>query len=66
VPLAYLTLGTKSRFGAHAHGEADITAPYRPWSVSNTKATGPLSLWCLVPTPEERPITAAPYRPQGV
>jgi len=43
-----LTLGTKSRFGAHAHGEACITAPCRPWSVSNTKATCLLSLgaWC--------------------
>ena len=66
MPLACLTLGTKLRFGAHAHGEADITAPYRPCGVSNTKATGPLSLWRLVPTPEERPITTAPYRPQGV
>jgi len=32
-------LGRNSRFGAHAHGEAYTTAPYRPWSVSNTKAT---------------------------
>jgi len=30
VSSACLTLGTKSHFGAHAHGEACITAPYRP------------------------------------
>jgi len=32
-------LGQKSRFGAHAHGEVYTTVSYRPWSVSNTKAT---------------------------
>jgi len=27
---------------AHTHGEACLTEPYRPWGVSNTKATCPL------------------------
>ena len=37
VPFACLTLGTKSRFGVVAHGEACMTVPYRAWGVSDTK-----------------------------
>jgi len=32
------------RVDAHAHGEACLTASYRPWGVSNTKAICPLVL----------------------
>jgi len=66
VSSACLTLATKSHFGAHAHGEACVTAPYRPWSVSNTKATCLLSLGAWCPRLRRGLITAAPYRPQGV
>ena len=32
----------RSRVGAHAHGEACLTEPYRSWGVSDTKAICPL------------------------
>ena len=66
VSLVCLTLGTK----------VALRCP-RPWrglcnsavsSMECLKHRGNLSLIssCLVPTPEERPTTAVPYRPQDV